>query len=228
MPITACIFDAYGTLLDVTAAARGVAHAGEFPAIEDIWQDLAADWRNKQLDYTWLHAATGAHADFWRLTQDSLDWVLEYHGLFDPALRAALLDLYVHLDAFPDAHSTLGALKAAGYATAILSNGTPEMLHAACSRARLSPHLDDILSVQAAGVFKPDPRVYALVEGRFAVPPSDTLFVSANGWDAAAASGFGFHSIWINRTGDPVERLPWRPHKILTDLSDIPQYVSTL
>ncbi|MEO0744508.1 MAG: haloacid dehalogenase, partial [Pseudomonadota bacterium] len=80
MPITTCIFDAYGTLFDVAAAARQAAGEPGFAPLANDWPVLAEQWRLKQLQYTWLRAITGAHTDFWQVTQDGLDWALEKTG----------------------------------------------------------------------------------------------------------------------------------------------------
>ena len=95
MPITTCVFDAYGTLFDVAAAARQAASEPDFPELANTWQTVAEYWRQKQLQYTWLRAVTGEHTDFWTVTQDGLDWALEKTDLqSNPALRARLLKLY--------------------------------------------------------------------------------------------------------------------------------------
>jgi 2-haloacid dehalogenase len=227
MTISTCIFDAYGTLFDVGAAARSAAAEPKFAAISDNWADLAALWRTKQLQYTWLRAISDAHTDFWTVTQDGLDWALEAMGLDgDPALRQRLLDLYWQLQAFPEVPGMLAALKAQGKNTAILSNGSPAMLDGAVGSAGIADHLDDVLSVETVGIFKPDVRVYDLVGARFGCAPDEVLFVSSNGWDAAAATGYGFDTVWVNRAGDPIERLPWRPARVLSDLTGIPALVA--
>ena len=223
MPITTCVFDAYGTLFDVAAAARQAAAEPEFPALAELWPALARDWRLKQLQYTWLRAVAQAHDDFWQVTQDGLDWALEAHGLDgDAALRQRLLDLYWELQAYPEVPEMLARLKSAGMQTAILSNGSPAMLRGAVQSAGIGAVLDDVLSVESVGVFKPAARVYDLVGARFGCPPEAVLFVSSNGWDAAAAAGYGFVSAWVNRAGEPVDRLPWRPAHLLRDLTGIP------
>lgn len=223
MPITTCIFDAYGTLFDVAAAARQAASEAEFPHLQDSWAELASHWRLKQLQYTWLRAITDAHADFWDVTQDGLDWAMEAAGLSgDVALRQRLLDLYWELQAYPEVPAMLQALKDAGLNTAILSNGSPAMLDGAVQSAGLGSVLDDVLSVESVGIFKPDARVYDLVEERFGCARDEVLFVSSNGWDAAGATGYGFVTAWVNRAGEPVDRLPWRPAHILPDLTTIP------
>ncbi|MBM7066496.1 haloacid dehalogenase type II [Actibacterium sp. 188UL27-1] len=226
--ITTCVFDAYGTLFDVSAAAREAACEPGRAAFADKWTQLAEIWRLKQLQYTWLRAVTGHHTDFWKVTQDGLDFAMEAVGLDDPELRERLLALYWQLSAYPEVPDMLAALKTGGKTTAILSNGTSEMLDGAVSSADLQALLDDVLSVQTVGIFKPSSRVYDLVGQRFSCTPDQVLFVSSNGWDAAAATGYGFATAWVNRAGDPVDRLPWRPAHILSDLSGIPALVEAL
>lgn len=223
MAITTCVFDAYGTLFDVAAAARQAAEEPDFPELKSRWAEVATHWRLKQLQYTWLRALSDAHTDFWEVTQNGLDWALEAAGLDgDPALRKRLLDLYWELKAYPEVAPMLAALKAGGLQTAILSNGSPAMLDGAVQSAGISDVLDDVLSVQSVGIFKPHSSVYDLVGARFGCAPNEVLFVSSNGWDAAAATGYGFETAWANRAGEPVDRLPWTPTHTLSDLTTIP------
>jgi 2-haloacid dehalogenase len=225
MPGRTCVFDAYGTLFDVAAAARRLAEETGDSPFSARWREVAELWRQKQLDYSWLRQITGRYADFWQLTQDSLDWALEATGLVDPGLRARLLALYEELDAYPEVPAMLRTLKQAGATTAILSNGSARMLSTAVASAGIGDLLDDVLSVEKIGVFKPDDRVYAMVGDRFGVPPREVLFVSSNGWDAAGAALYGFRTAWVNRRGEPVDRLPDRPYHVLPDLSGLPELV---
>lgn len=117
----------------------------------------------------------------------------------------------------------LGTLKAEGFQTAILSNGSPDMLAGAVESAGIGDVLDDVLSVEDVGVFKPHKSVYQLVPDRLGCSADEVLFVSSNGWDAAAAAGFGFHCVWVNRSGEPMDRLPWSPDEVLSDLTTIPE-----
>ena len=223
MTISTCVFDAYGTLFDVAAAARQAAAEPGGEKLAQIWPQLAEDWSAKQLQYSWLRAVTGEHTDFWRVTQDGLDWALELRGLSDDsALRERLLSLYWQLQAYPEVPQMLRRLKAAGINTAILSNGSPDMLQGAVQSANLAEVLDDVLSVESVGVFKPAPQVYDMVLQRFGVAKHHVLFVSSNGWDAAAAASYGFVTAWVNRAGDPVDRLPHSPQHVLIDLTSIP------
>ena len=221
MTITTCVFDAYGTLFDVAAAARIAAAEPGREAFAENWPQIAQDWRLKQLQYTWLRAVADAHTDFWQVTQDGLDYALEAAGMADPELRERLLALYWELSAYPEVPQMLADLKAAGLQTAILSNGSPEMLAGAVDSAGIGAVLDDVLSVQDVGVFKPHRKVYDMVGKRFGCAPEQVLFVSSNGWDAAAASGYGFYTAWVNRAAEPVDRLPWKPQVVLQDLTGI-------
>ena len=222
MTITTCIFDAYGTLFDVNAAARQAADEPEQDALSAVWPKLAADWRAKQLEYTWLRAVANKHTDFWQVTQDGLDWALEASGLDDAALRTRLLALYWELAAYAEVPVMLATLKKRGVATGILSNGSPDMLDAAVTSAGLSDTIDATLSVEDVGVFKPHKKVYDLVTAHFGCASEKVLFVSSNGWDACGAAGYGFQTVWVNRAGAPADRLYATPHHTLRDLTGIP------
>ncbi len=223
MTITTCVFDAYGTLFDVNAAAREAAREPGRDALAACWQKLADDWRAKQLQYTWHRALVREHRDFWLVTQDGLDWALENNGLDgDSALRERLLKLYWQLSAYGEVPAMLRALKGAGMNTAILSNGSPAMLDGAVHSAELGALLDEVLSVEEVGIFKPAPEVYELVTKRFSSPARHILFVSSNCWDALAARGFGFQAVWVNRSRAPLDRLGHTPRAVLDDLTTIP------
>ena len=228
MTIKACVFDAYGTLFDVSAAAREAAEEPGREALAGCWQALAESWRHKQLSYSWIRAITDEHADFWQVTGDALDYAMAEQKLTEPELRKRLMALYFELSAYPEVPDMLTKLKAAGFATAVLSNGSPDMLLGAVTSAGIGGALDAVLSVEDVGVFKPDRRVYDLVGTAMDVAPSEVLFVSSNGWDAAAASGYGFQTAWVNRAGLPMDRLPWRPAHELADLGPIPDLAGRL
>lgn len=226
MTVTTCIFDAYGTLFDVAAAARIAAAEPGQEALAAVWPTLAEAWRRKQLEYSWLRAVMGTHCDFWQVTQDALDWAMEASGIGAPEVRERLLALYWELPAYPEVPELLACLKHRGMRTAILSNGAPAMLEGAVRSAGISELLDAVLSVESVGVFKPHARVYTLATEHFSCRPDEILFVSSNGWDAAAAAGFGFVTAWVNRAGLPRERLPAAPHHVFTDLSPIADLVT--
>lgn len=225
MAIRVCVFDAYGTLFDVAAAARVAAEEPGRGALAETWPQLAEDWRRKQLEYSWLRAVTGDYVPFWEVTKHGLDWAMDRAGLDDPDLRDRLLALYWELPAYPEVPKVLAQLQARGLGTAILSNGNRDMLDGAVDSAGIGKFLQAVLSVEQVGIFKPARVVYDLVSAEFGCAPAEVLFVSSNGWDAAAAAAYGFQTAWVNRAGLPMDRLMAAPHHVLTDLSPIPELV---
>jgi len=224
LAIDALVFDAYGTLFDVhsvTAAAERLA-PGRGAALSQLW-------RTKQLEYTWLSslmagdggAARAPRPDFAAVTAQALDYALAALGVdLAAAQRAELRGAYLTLTAFPDAAAALSAL--APRPRWILSNGTLAMLEPLVRHTGLDRHLDGVLSVDAADVYKPSPRVYRLAADRLRVPPARIGFVSSNGWDAIGAKAFGFTAFWINRGGAPVDRHGPLPDRIIATLADLP------
>jgi 2-haloacid dehalogenase len=184
-------------------------------------------WRDKQLQYTWLRAIEGRHADFQQVTGDALDFALATLGLTDTALRRRLMGLYMKLDAFPEVPETLWRLRSGGMRTAILSNGSPMMLQAAVESAGLIGLFDAVLSVEEVGVYKPHAKVYQLAVDRLGVPASAIAFQSSNAWDAYAASAFGMQVVWCNRYGQMRERLPGSPDREIKSLAELPHLVVT-
>ncbi len=219
--ITACVFDAYGTLLDLNSAAQSCNDE-----LGDKAQALAELWRAKQLQYTWLRSLMGKHADFREVTESALDFSMQTLGLNDVSLRARLLEFFEVLTPYAEAKPMLEALNKAGMKTAILSNGSPDMLKNATTSAGIDGLLDMVLSVEEVGVYKPDPKVYQLAVDRLKIKPENICFVSANGWDAAGASAFGFQVAWINRGGQVAEQLPFKPLVELKDLSGLANLVT--
>lgn len=215
--IRACVFDAYGTLFDVhSAAGRYAERIG--PAAAEFSQY----WRTQQLQLTWLRSLMRRHADFWRVTADSLEAACRRFQVTDPALRSDLLNSYLRLEAYPEAAQALRDLREKGLPLAILSNGTTGMIEAALKHSGLEGLLDAVLSVEEVGVFKPDPRVYELAGRRFGLEPSAICFVSSNGWDAAGAAAFGLRTAWINRLQVPADPLPAQADVELKTLAELP------
>ncbi|MGO4526963.1 haloacid dehalogenase type II [Microvirga sp. 2MCAF35] len=212
----AVIFDAYGTLFDVhSAVARHMAEIGPDAA------RFSEVWRAKQLEYSWVLSLAGRYETFWALTEKALDYAFARFPEVDRSIRPCLLEAYRNLDAYPEVQETLRALREQGLKTGILSNGDPDMLNAAVESAGLSDHLDTILSVDAAQMFKTSPRTYQLVIQALPVTADEVLFVSSNRWDIAGAAAFGFTPVWVNRLGLPDEYEELAPNAIIGSLREI-------
>ena len=215
--IGACVFDAYGTLFDVAAAASQCRDA-----LGNKADELSVIWRTRQLEYTWLRSLMQEYVEFRQVTGDGLDYAMAALGVEDDALRQRLMDIYMRLDAYPEVKDVLAALKAGGIKTAILSNGSPEMLSSAVDNAEIGELLDDVFSVDSIGVYKPHPSVYQMAVDGLGVEAGRICFMSSNAWDAAAGANFGYRVVWVNRFGQPQERIPGDPEHEVKTLEALP------
>jgi 2-haloacid dehalogenase len=193
MTFKAVVFDAYGTLYDIQSVAAVTEQT--FPGYGDIITQI---WRIKQLEYSWLRSLMHRYEDFSVITRESLVYTLRALGLaYDAAAFERIMDKYRHLDLYPDALTTLAALK--DKKLAILSNGSSDMLNALVKNSGLDAVLDATISIDQQRIFKPAPEAYTLIEARLGARPAEVLFVSSNPWDACGAKAFGLHVAWIER-----------------------------
>jgi 2-haloacid dehalogenase len=224
--IDALVFDAYGTLFDVQSVAETAERL--FPGHGIALSQL---WRSRQLEYTWLQSLMQSpmqrREDFAAVTAHALDYSAEALGLSmtSPA-RHRLMDAYLDLSAYADAANTLARL--APRPRLILSNGTRAMLEPLAAATGIARHLDVILSVDAAGIYKPSPRAYQLALDHLKFLPVRIGFVSGNAWDAIGAKAFGFTSFWINRNQAPLDRHGPKPDAVLDSLSDLPPLLGSV
>ena len=167
------VFDAYGTLLDVDAAAREAAAEPGMEALKDHWHSIAKGWRERQLRYSWLCSMMGRYDDFWELTSRALDATLEEHGLAsEEKVRDRLLSLYGELSPYEEVPGSLADLKASGHKLAILSNASPTCLR---TLPRPQAFISTLMpcSVDTPKCYKPTPAVYGLVTKHFGCNPDE-------------------------------------------------------
>ncbi|MCK8463463.1 haloacid dehalogenase type II [Aliiroseovarius sp. S1339] len=219
MTIKAIAFDAYGTLLDVYSV--GALAEKLFPGKGAA---IAITWRDKQIEYTRLRTMCDRFVDFWQVTGDALDYACDAQGVDLTAdARTALMAEYEELTAFAENHAALTRLQDAGMPMAVLTNGSAGMIAAALKAAKLAGFFDHVLSVDSVQKFKTAPEVYQMGPDAFGCAASEILFVSSNCWDICGATWFGYHTIWLNRYDQPMERLGVEPSargKTLTDVAD--------
>lgn len=221
--IKAFAFDAYGTLFDVFSVTALCDQL--FPG---KGTDLAKLWRVKQLQYSLLHSLMGRHRDFWKLTEDGLIYATKSLKLdITTESRKRLMESYLGLEVFPDVKPGLMALRKKGLRLAVLSNGEPKMLKAAVDNGGLSGIIEDIISVEEVGIYKPSPRVYGLGSDRMKVSAPQLGFVSSNSWDINGAASFGLRTFWIQRSpAEPPEELGFTADHVVTSISDLAELVS--
>ena len=213
--IKAIIFDAYGTLFDVNSAAEKYKDK-----IGDKWESFANYWRTTQLEYTWLRSLMSRHKDFWQVTKDSLDKSMKAFKI-DPSMRNELLDLYKILSTFPEVTEVLKNLKEKNYKLAILSNGTPALLNELIKSNNLDNIFDDIFSIEEAGIYKPDSKVYDLPIKKYQIKNDEVAFLSANTWDVSGGGNYGYSSIWVNRNNNIFDNLDYKPKNEVKNLKQL-------
>ena len=213
--IKAIIFDAYGTLFDVNSAAEKCKEK-----LGDKWERFANYWRTTQLEYTWLRSLMRRHKDFWQITKDSLDKSMNFYNI-DNSMRTELLNLYKVLSPFTEVRDTLKKLKQSNYKLAILSNGTPSLLNELVVSNQLKDIFDDIFSVEEAGIFKPDSKVYDLPINKYNIEKNEVLFLSANTWDVSGAGNYGYNTVWVNRNNNIFDKLDFEPNQQISNLSEL-------
>lgn len=204
------VFDAYGTLLQVSSHISGLSKEQQ-----KLSANIQSLWRTKQLEYTWLRSLMGKFVGFNQVTKEALNYACKAYQMEDQELKQAILSIFEQPTAFDDARLFLEQCKLKGFRTAILSNGEQEMLEQSVEIAQIDAYIDHILSASRVQVFKPSPKVYELATRAFSCEYSDIVFFSSNPWDVAGASNFGFKTIWLNRKGLNFEELgvnPWKIH----------------
>lgn len=217
-------FDAYGTLFDVYSMGR---------LAEDLFpghgQALALMWRDRQIEYTRLVTMSDPNPNgskyylpFWELTIRSLRYVCKRMDLsLTPENEKQLMDQYAKLTGFEDSLRVLKTIKEKGISTAILSNGSREMLATVVHSNGLEPFLDKVVTVEDIRLFKTAPQAYELLLNAFPVKKDEILFVSSNAWDALAAKWYGFDVFWVNRLGYPYEEIGEKPSYEGSSLSKV-------
>ena len=222
MAVAAAVFDLYGTLLAIDSMQTRVAAAGVPEPVSFV-----ADWRRKQLEYTFLTTIAKAYRDFDELTKDALAFTCEQREVeLDASVMHALADAWRTMPAYADVAPVLRGLAARNVPLAVLTNGTPSSANTALEHAGVRELLTDVLSVDSVRAYKPDPRVYGLVTARFACAPREIVFVSSNSWDAWGAAAFGFRVAWCNRARSTFEILRPLPETTLAGLHELPAFVA--
>lgn len=209
-------FDAYGTLFNIASI--------DF-LLEQLFDDrarqVAAYWRRKQLEYTWLRTMMGKYKDFYELTRDALYYALDASNTAATEGQVQeLMQQYYHLEAYPEVKEALGRLKGR-YRLAVLSNANPSLLEKAAAYNGLDELLDEIISADQIRQYKPAPGVYQLAEKSLGLPADNLLFVSSNTWDVSGASGYGLQTAWVQRKHSTMERLDVEPAAIASDLEEL-------
>ena len=219
--ISICMFDLYGTVVDmqggltraVTPFLRARGWQGE-PSRLVTW------WRRTHFENSMIDALLGReHIPYREIGRISLSYTLERAGVrYTREEVERLVGAIERLEPFPEAVAALTRLKPR-YRLVILSNGDPDMLDA------IKPHLgfefDRIISVAAAGRFKPHEATYRKAAEIMNASPQDILFVANHAFDCVGAKACGMRAAFIDRRKRPFGDWPYQPDLIVGDFTEL-------
>jgi 2-haloacid dehalogenase len=201
--IRAVTFDLYGTLLDLEATFAP-AFSGFLQArgIEIDAADLVRTW-----EWAYLHEGMvdtflgGTRTPFEQLRRTTLSQVFARMGIehsrddIDELLTARVTPTL-----FPDVVESLTAMRGQ-YTLSVLSNGDLAVLERIVSTLEIPVHRT--ISVEQAGCYKPDQRVYRRAAELLSVEAGEILHVAAHAWDIRAARTAGMHGAYVDRHSIP-------------------------
>ncbi|MGO4396764.1 HAD family hydrolase [Achromobacter sp. PAB15] len=147
-------------------------------------------WRAEYLRRTY---GCGAYQPYEQLVQEAAATV----GL--PASAPAALE--AHWDELPvweGARELLTALRP-HCRLGVVTNCSDRLGQRAASL--LGVDWDVVVTSEAAGFYKPDPRPYELALSRLGVRPENAAFVAGSGYDLFGTSKVGMRTYWHNRVG---------------------------
>ncbi|MDC0384561.1 haloacid dehalogenase type II, partial [bacterium] len=160
------------------------------------------------------------HKNFWQVTEDSLDKSMKAFEI-DISMKNELLNLYKTLSPFSEVPEVLKKLKEKNYKLGILSNGTPSLLIELVKSNNLNNIFDDIFSIEEAGIYKPDSKVYDLPIKKYKIQKKEVAFLSANTWDVSGGGNYGYSSIWVNRNNNIFDNLDYKPKDEVKNLKQL-------
>ena len=188
------------------------------------WENFANAWRTTQLEYTWLRSLMKKHENFWKITEDSLDHTMETFKI-KKTMRGELLNLYKELNIYPEVKECLDNLKSKKIKISILSNGTPNLLKSLVESNNIQNYFDDIMSIEAVGIYKPDSKVYEMPINKYGCKPENICFLSSNTWDVSGGGVFGYNAIWVNRFNKVFDKLSYEPRFVINNLNQLLEIV---
>jgi 2-haloacid dehalogenase len=215
------MFDLYGTLVDMqsglTSTVTPYLQQKGWPGSPDA---LVTWWRRTHFENSMIDALL--HRDrtpYREIGERALGYTLERAGIEHTEEEVeALVARIEHLEPFPDVVAALQKLKTR-YQLTILSNGDPDMLETA--RPHLQVEFDRIISVAAAGSFKPHVATYRMAAEILGSPPDAILFVANHAFDCVGAKAYGMRACFVDRRKRPFGDWPYQPDLTVADFTEL-------
>jgi 2-haloacid dehalogenase len=215
-PLRAVAFDAFVLFDPMLITARARETVGSRGA------DLVAAASAKLFAYSWLYTTAGHYEEFERLADAAFRFAAASLAIpLSDRDRAVLLRAYSELETWPDVAPALDTLRSAGIRLALLSNLPRAALAANLRRGGIDRRFDFVLSTDLVRQYKPAPAAYALAADSFRLPRAAIGFAASAAWDAAGAAWFGYPTVWVNRSGSPIETIGRAPSLIGSGMGSV-------
>ncbi len=224
--IKALVFDQYGTVVDMqTGLTEAVTPFLKQKGWSGTPYQFVTWWRRTHFEDSMIDSLIGrGHTPYRQIGHRAVSQVLDRAGIAHTQAEVEWLVARIELlKPFPDVSAALVRLHR-HYRLVILSNGDRDMLAAA--KPHIGYEFDLTVSVQEAGVFKPDWRTYAKAEDiiRAAYPHierSGMLFVANHPFDCIGAKAWGMRTVYIDRRHRPFGQSPYQPDLIVKDFAEL-------
>ncbi len=220
--IKALTFDLFGTVLDLGGSltpfmAKFLERKGSEAAPGRFYEQ----WRYRQrIEQYQDNILMLGHSGYLEVARRAFAYVLELNGVRVSREEVEeFMEAFRELSPFPDVVPALERLKEK-YRLVALSNGERHYLdHLVKNRIRFD--MDEIISVEVVGAFKPHPGVYRRAAAVLGLDVGDCLMVSANSFDVMGARTCGFRGAFVNRYELPFEDTPFRPDLTVRDFTGL-------
>jgi 2-haloacid dehalogenase len=209
------VFDVNETLLSL--ASLRTAFADVFGS-----SDMIGEWFARMLHGSLVSNEVADYRTFGTIGAEALIMLASKRGIsIAPEAAAEVVAGMRRLDPHPEVLDAIKRLRAAGFRTAALTNGSNEAAAAQFEHSGLTTLLDVTMTVDEVRVFKPARAVYLTAAERFGVAPSEMLMVAAHDWDIAGAARAGCMTAFVTRPGVSWSLPGEPPGLVVDDLDDL-------
>jgi 2-haloacid dehalogenase len=183
--------------------------------------DLLATWFASTLRDGFALTSAGAYASFSAVAEAALISLLT--GISKLTVSPGEAASYVvsgmsDLPAHPDVRPGLEALHDAGIRIVTLTNGSTATAQALLERCGAAQYVEQFLSVEQVGRWKPASDAYRHAVDQCRVRPEDVMLVAVHPWDVDGAKRAGLRGAWINRRGGSYPDIFRAPDIVCPDL----------
>jgi len=144
----------------------------------------------------------GVYKPFREIASATLGALLaQESGGAEPEKIEHVLGGFAELEAHDDVAPAMSALRDAGIEVATLTNGSAKVTSALLERAGLRHLVQQVISIDDIGHWKPHREVYLHCAKRLSLEPHQLALVAAHPWDAQGARRSGLIAGYVARDG---------------------------